>query len=300
MSSEPIASAPQASEAPPAEFVADAELVLAALSRMESAVQADRAALAALRPALAELAAALRNAKQAVTLDAERPLDIAMLLDALEHRVDAMIEIAGDEPVPSPLMPPPIEPAALRDEVRPAEVAGVPTVSAVVSRLGRDDDSPVGLPEAGPSVSELEAMVQALSAPVPDAAAPSPETEASPGMEAVATAEPSPSPTTAESSDTESAWLARIAELQASLADGVVSEATPDIDDLAELLFEPNPDLLAASSAPGATASETVAPTTTQEPAPNETAAEKRRSSPHDPLAPLYAMSPEERLALFS
>jgi hypothetical protein len=296
MSSEPIASAPQASEAPPAEFVADAELVLAALSRMESAVQADRAALAALRPALTELAAALRNAKQVVTLGAERPLDIAMLLDALEQRVDAMIEIAGDEPAP----PPPIEPAALRDEVRPAELARVPTVSAVVSRLGRDDDSPVGLPEAGPSVSELEAMVQALSAPVSDAAAPSPETEASPGMEAVATAEPSPPPTTAESSDTESAWLARIAELQASPADGVVSEATPDIDDLAELLFEPNPDLPAASPAPDATASETVAPTTTQELAPNEIAAEKRRSPPHDPLAPLYAMSPEERLALFS
>jgi hypothetical protein len=119
-------------------------------------------------------------------------------------------------------------------------------------------------------------------------------------MEAVATAEPSPPPTTAESSDTESAWLARIAELQASPADGVVSEATPDIDDLAELLFEPNPDLPAASPAPDATASETVAPTTTQELAPNEIAAEKRRSPPHDPLAPLYAMSPEERLALFS
>jgi hypothetical protein len=300
MSSEPIASAPQASEAPGPEFIADAELVLAALSRMEAAVQADRAALAALRPALAEFAVALGNAKQAVTLGAERPLDIAMLLDALEQRVDVMIEIAGREPAPPPLPPPPTELAAPRDEDRPAEVARVPTVSAVVSQLGRDDESPVGPPEAAPSVSELAAMVQALSAPVPDAAAPSPETEASPGMEAVATAEPSPAPTMTESSANESAWLERIAELQALPADGVVSGATPDIDDLAELLFEPNPNLPAASAVPDAPASETMVPTTAQEPAPKETAAETRRSSPHDPLAPLYAMSPEERLALFS
>ena len=320
MSSEPIASAPQAREAPQAEFVADAELVLAALSRMESAVQADRAALARLRPALAELAGALRNAKQAVTFGAEQPPDIAMLLDALEHRVDAMIEIAGETP-----SPPPIEPAALRDEDRPA-------VSAVVSRLGRDEDSPVGTPEAGPSVFELEAMVQALSAPTL-------ETQAPPDMEAVATTEPSPPATPADTPETESAWLARISELQASPApapqalvsepalgsptvepaeppttttaapaNGVVSKATPDIDDLAELLFEPNPDLPVAAEpqagpqppAPASAAAEPApdAPAAGQELAPNEPASEKRRS--YDPLAPLYAMSPEERLALFS
>ena len=177
MSSEPIASAPQASEAPPAEFIADAELVLAALSRMEAAVHADRAALAKLRPALAELAVALGSAKRAVMLGAERPLDVAMLLDMLEHRVDAIAEIAGGEPVPQPLTPPPapsVEPTAPRAEYRPAE-SRVPTVSDVVSRLGRGNDPQADGAETGPSVSELQAMVQALSAPSPEAeAAPDP------------------------------------------------------------------------------------------------------------------------------
>ncbi len=295
MSSEPIASAPQPSEAPPAEFIADAELVLAALSRMEAAVHADRAALAKLRPALAELAVALGSAKRAVTLGAERPGDVAMLLDVLEHRVDAMIEIAGGEPVPQPLTPPPapsIEPAAPRADYRPAE-SRVPTVSDVVSRLGRGDDPHADTPEAGPSVSELQAMVQALSAPAPEAdavlepaaMAPLPPPQTQPALaiapetaEAIATADPSPHAAADETRKAESAWLAREelqappallpetavfvlapaldwpapsvgpAEPQATVAVPAAAAATseamrdPDIDDLAELLFEPDLD----------------------------------------------------------
>src|SRR5262245_9240140 len=208
MSSEPIASAPQASEAPRVEFVADAALVLAALNRMETAVHADRSALARLRPALAELAVALGEAKRAVTLGAQRPLDIAVLLDELEHRVDAMIEIAGGEATPDLSAPPPApaddEAAAPRAEIQPAEVR-VPTVSDVVSRLGHGDDQRVDTAEVSPSVSELEAMVHALSAPTPEATAapepvapmPPPQTQAA--VDSVAPAKPSPfSPATVE------------------------------------------------------------------------------------------------------
>ena len=358
MSSEPIASAPQPGEAPPAEFIADAELVLAALNRMEAAVHADRAALAKLRPALAELAVALGSAKRAVTLGAERPLDVAMLLDVLEHRVDAMIEIAGGEPVPQPLTPPPIEPAAPRAEYRLAE-SRVPTVSDVVSRLGRGDDPHADTPEAGPSVSELQAMVQALSAPPPEADAgpepaamaplPPPQTQPAPAIapetaETIATADPSPHAAADGTRKAESAWLAR-AELQAPpapwpetavfvlapaldwpapsvgpaepqaavavpAAAAAPSEATrdPDIDDLAALLFEPDLDRPAGAETkagpqqpgPPVAAMTPIAAASTQVPEPKQSSAEQPSSHRHDPLAPLNAMSPEERLALFS
>jgi len=325
MSSEPIASAPQASEASRGEVIADAELVLAALNRMETAVHADRSALSRLRPALAELAVALGNVKRAVTLGAGRPLDVAMLLDVLEHQVDAMIEIAGGTPAPDPIAPPPaprIEEAAQRVEdppdieslVRPHERSSpqgevrVPTVSDVVSRLGCDN--PCGdTVKVSPNVSELEGMVQALSAPTLDVGAtpnpasplPPPKTQAPYAIEVVAPTEPSPpAPATVE---TESAWLARVAELEAA------AQRDPDIDDLAELLFEPMPELPVdiesqtgqpqPSPAPGA-ASSTITPTATHPPEPNENVSEKRRGVAHDPLAPLHSMSLEERLALFS
>jgi hypothetical protein len=311
MSSEPIASAPQASEASRGEFVADAELVLAALNRLETAVHADRSALARLRPALAELAVALGNAKRAVTLGAGRPLDVAILLDGLEHRVDAMIEIAGGTPSPDPIAPPPaprIEEAAPRVEDPPPQ-ARVPTVSNVVLPLGRGDDPRGDTAEVRPSVFELEAMMQALSTPTPDGSvAPSPTEpmpEAPADVESVAPTEPAPSAPAAESVETEREWLARVAELDAA------AQRYPDIDDLAELLFEPTPDLPAAaepltgppkpSPAPGAAMAATATPAaSTQGSEPNKNVAEKRRGVPHDPLAPLHAMSPEERLALFS
>jgi hypothetical protein len=322
MSSEPIASAPQASEASQGEFIADAELVLAALNRMETAVHADRLALARLRPALAELAVALGNAKRAVTLGAGRPLDVAMLLDELEHRVNATIEIAGAEPVPalsgSPPAPP-IEEAAPHAEHGSAG-ARVPTVSDVVSRLDRSDDPRGDTAKVTSSVSDLEAMVQALSAPTLDVGAapnpaafmPPPEAQAPPALEAVAPTEPSPP--APDAVETENAWLAKVAELQAAPADPAPSEAAAqrdlDIDDLAELLFEPTPELPVdiepqtgppqPSPTSGAAAAATVRSTATQAPEPNENVSEKRRGVAHGPLAPLQAMSPEERLALFS
>lgn len=190
---------------------ADAALIVEALGRMEAAIRDERAVLDRLRTGLADMAQAVAQAK--AVADSETA---ALLLDEFEHRIDAMIEIAGGArpaaAAPVPPVPPvepqpvaaladmPIAPAAARDQTADdipasqvietaAEDDQVPTVSGVVSRLGSDHDafneaivralqSTEADDDRGPSVAMLKAMVEALSVEAPvEAAEPEATTE---------------------------------------------------------------------------------------------------------------------------
>ena len=102
---------------------ADAALILAALGRMEAVVRDERAAFDRLRVMLGDMAQAIARAK--AVADSETA---AAMLDELEHRVDAMIEIAGGAPATAPTA----KPAARSDQV--------PTVSGVVFAAGPGDE----------------------------------------------------------------------------------------------------------------------------------------------------------------
>ena len=121
----------------------------------------------------------------------------AAMLDEFEHRIDAMIEIAGGAPAeataakPAPI----VEPAA-----QAPESSEVPTVSGVVLRLGPGDAAPEPAvaetdPPAdtavdkGPTVAMLTAMVEALSASIQT---PTPESEADVAAPAAQAIEPPP------------------------------------------------------------------------------------------------------------
>jgi hypothetical protein len=161
--SETMSGAPASSE--PADFGANAALILAALGRIETVVRDERAALASLRASLGEMAQAIARAK--AVADSE---NAAAMLDEFEHRVDAMIGIAGGTPETE-------APATESIPESPTESNQVPTVSGVVLRLGPGDAAPepaaveteppaetVG--DKGPTVAMLTAMVEALSASI--------------------------------------------------------------------------------------------------------------------------------------
>jgi hypothetical protein len=175
-------------------FGADAALILAALDRMEAAMRSERTALGRVRVALGEMAGAVAQAKAALHAHAIGPdaaaevaaLDVAALLDELEHRLDAMIEIAGGiapagapaghgdaQPAPDDGVEPPKDDAS-ETIIHSRNRDRVPTVSGVVSRLGRSHEG-FAAPTAVtgdrdvPSVSMLEAMVEALSVSPPAA-----------------------------------------------------------------------------------------------------------------------------------
>jgi len=176
---------------------ADAETAIAAIDRMDSALRKDRAALDRLRVQLQAMAEAVAQAKAEWQPSAMKPDAAAQgkalhgLLDELEHRIDAMIEVTGAGEAPRPQSPlagtpaPASEgPAAVVPAVAAAATmtatgepqgapARVPTVSDVVSRLGRPGESPAPADEERPAVdtatadvptvSMLEAMVEALT-----------------------------------------------------------------------------------------------------------------------------------------
>ena len=369
------AARPAADTTASGEFGADAAQVLAALARMEAAIRGERTALGRLRGALGDMANAIARAKRAMQQSAFKPharpvdeaFDPAALLDELEHRVDEMIELAGSSP------------SAGTEPARPASDDQVPTVSGVVSRLGRSENSGAAehAPDATgvPTVTMLATMVQALSA----AAEPSPETQTTPqAIEAAATPVPAAEalPPIAVAAQAVPAFagdpmmpeadlLASIAELEAlpilppevgaavifdrtqapepeaaaepaaqaaaaplasAVAEPVAAKpaakvTVPDVDlDLTAFLFGPDVPPPAAETQPSPEVQSLPAVDLMTVPAvpardkqiapPNppsapEPAAERRAqvtsgSDPHDPLAPLKAMSAEERIALFS
>ena len=180
--SETMSGAPASSE--PADVGANAALILAALGRIEAVVRDERAALASLRAALGEMAQAIARAK--AVADSE---NAAAMLDEFEHRVDAMIEIAGGMPEAGP-------PATESVTQPAAESDQVPTVSGVVLRLGPGDVAPEpataeaeppadAAGDKGPTVAMLTAMVEALSASI-QTPAPEPDAEvAAPAAQAI-------------------------------------------------------------------------------------------------------------------
>jgi hypothetical protein len=297
MSSERKASGAASSEVQADDTGQDSEVaqVLFALNRLDATIRGERDTLARLRGALRDMAGLLHHFKWSMRQSAKEPLDVGTLLDELEHRIDAML--------------------GLGREIAPSS-AQVPTVSGVVSQLGRGDEAPPEVAQRqGPTVSELTAMVQALSASVPAA----PEAEP-PQAEASATAEPATSAAALPAEPAAGAVAPPVEAVEAEPGPAP-PPAEPEADDLAAFLF--GPDLPAMTGdwkaqAPGPTpALPTVdlvasAQSTFREPAPatarpkasNPTPAapaEKRASSPDDdPLAPLNAMSEWERLALFS
>ncbi len=197
--SEIMSGAPSSSESASlrsaqADVSADAALILAALGRMEAVVRDERAAFTRLRVMLGEMAQAIARGK--AVADSETA---ATLLDELEHRVDAMLDIAGPGPVAEAAAIPDPQPSAAAAPVEaqaiqhPAGPDQVPTVSDVVSRFGSDDEPPpaAAAPQpvedtatGAPTVAMLTAMVEALrdsispAAPEPEAALESPTPQA--------------------------------------------------------------------------------------------------------------------------
>jgi hypothetical protein len=274
----------------------DAELVLAAIDRMEAAMRSERVTLDCLHAELAAMAKAIAQAKIAVQPGAVKPgaadggaaLDVAALLDELQHRVDVMLEIGGrfsrgrapadDQVVAAPpgrdapeeiVEPPP----AVDKPLPQPDVEGVPTVSGVVSRLGRAGGEPAadaslsgdgaGRP---PSAAILEAMVLALSAldPVGDG-----ETETPAAAPAAA---PAAVPAVTPAAEPFANGFA-----PASEETGTTVSFAPWPPESVPIPFD------SAEPHPG--------------PRPDEAAPSAMRP---DPLARLKAMSAEERIALFS
>ena len=100
MSNEPMPSSePAAGQSQPRRSgrSIDAELVLAAVDRMEAAIGRERSTVDRLHAEVAALQQIIARAKIAAQRDAVKPdakvegaFDVAALLDELEHRIDAM------------------------------------------------------------------------------------------------------------------------------------------------------------------------------------------------------------------
>lgn len=283
MSSERKASGAASSEVQAEDTGQDSEVaqVLLALNRLDATIRGERDTLARLRGALRDMAGLLHHFKWSMRQSAKEPLDIGNLLDELEHRVDAMLGLGR-------------------------ESTQVPTVSGVVSQLGRGEEAPPEVAQRqGPTVSELTAMVQALSASVPATPEAAPPQIEAPAASAVA---PPAEPTAG----------AVTSAVEAVEAEPVPAPplSEPEADDLAAFLFGPDlPNVTGdwKAQAPGPTpalpmvdlvtsrepALATANPKTSN-PAPSAPAEKKASSPDDDPLAPLKAMSEWERLALFS
>jgi hypothetical protein len=256
------------------DVAADTALILAALGRLEAAVRDGREVLARLRVCLDEMAKAIVRAKAI----ADSPSALS-LLNAFEHRIDAMIQIAGggEEREAAAATPPTAETAAVSDDEAAAEPTEVPTVSGVVSRLGAGDEAPstADTPDSSlvdvSNVAKLTAMVQALRDSMPpeeSQPAGAPESASTPQTaEPAAHTEYEPEPAPASEPDAPTTPAARY-NMAASL---------------------PPPEFVSMPIEPVAE------PQHTASPAQNEPA-----QPAHDPLRALKAMSEHERLALFS
>jgi hypothetical protein len=277
-------------------FSNDAELVIAAIARMQAAMRGERAAFARLQGELEAMAKAIAQARahlqgEAIESDAAmggKGVALAALLDEIELRVDTMRELAGQHvcagaPALVVAPPPPAEQvtaeragedngtAAMTAADAPARAAPgrVPTVSDVVSRLGRlneealpasdrDKITPPRTAHDVPTVSMLEAMVEALTASAP----------AAPGdSRSVADADGDPAAFLFEPEPERQSDPAQFSSQPAPAA----TDGTPPQSDAAAANMQDKPQTEAAATA-----------------------------APADPLAPLKAMSEEEKIALFS
>ena len=284
--SEIMSGAPSSSE--PAGVSADAALIVAALGRIEAAARDQGAVLGRLRSALGDMAQAIANAK--TVADSETA---AAMLDEFEHRVDAMIEIAGGAPVTNPAVP------EARIAAAAAESDQVPTVSGVVLRLGPGEALPEpaiaqtaqpadAAGDKAPTVAMLTAMVEALSAsiqePEPQVVAPAAAPAALPG----------------EAAEHETALLASFEQMEA--------RPFPPPDEGTAVIFtaRPQPEFVPeppAPSEPAATPEPEQAAATQShqavEPAPAESPSAAGPAADFDPTDFLFGPEPEPDPAAF-
>lgn len=162
--------APSRSSAAAPDPVSDAAAAIAVIGRMEATIRNDRAAFVRLRGEAQAMARAIADAKAALQAWAIKPdaapggkaVEIGALLLDLESRLNAMqflMDFVCDGGADAPAR----------------ELDHVPTVSDIVSRLGRGgeaaaEDRNAAQPKPGadqvPSVSMLGALVEALAATV--------------------------------------------------------------------------------------------------------------------------------------
>jgi hypothetical protein len=202
MSNEPtskrlLAPPSPASAEPPGGTRSDADRIAAALERMETAVRGEPDTIERLRADLVEVVETIAQIRAAVDAAGQRYTDVGVLLQDLERRTQRMMILVGpvSEAEPRPADEQAFLAAMSADEstAPQAGAARVPTVSGVVSQLGRAADSAAAdtsEPDrtAGGNVTTvamLEAMVEELAAsmpagprseaPAPDAGSPAPE-----------------------------------------------------------------------------------------------------------------------------
>ncbi len=169
----------------------DAEKMLAAFDRMKAALHGGPDGIERLRAELGEMANVIAQIRLAV--DAELDCDLGALLRDLETRTERLIELISPPPEAVEATPVPEPPARPFDEQAFLDALGVddepdpdrvPTVSNVVSQLGRapdaeaekaaDIDQATSGSEQTTTVAMLKAMVEELAASMP-ATPPQPE-----------------------------------------------------------------------------------------------------------------------------
>ena len=192
MSNEPtvrrlLAQSPAADTTPADAANSDAEKKLAAFGRMQTALHGGPDAIERMRAELGEMAKVVAQIRLAV--DAELDCDLGALLRDLETRTERLMEFVSPPPeaveavAASAAVEPPARPfdeqafldaLGVNDEPEPERV---PTVSGVVSNLGRAPDveaanatdQAAGGNQQTTTVAMLEAMVEELAAAMPAA-----------------------------------------------------------------------------------------------------------------------------------
>jgi hypothetical protein len=196
MSNQPMSSRLLAQPSPAgaaAEPRSDAQRIAAALERIEAVIRREPATIAELRADLAEVVETVAALRAAVDAAGQRYTEIGALLQDLERRMLRMTMLLG--PAPESAAPAAQEPERPADEqafldaigvdtppgaAPSAEADRVPTVSEVVSQLGRSDaaaEQPDAAAGHATAVAMLEAMVGELAVAMP-AAAPAASNEA--------------------------------------------------------------------------------------------------------------------------
>ena len=230
----------------------DAEKMQAALQRMQAAARREPDAIERLRSELDDMMEVIANLRIALLADS----DPSELLNDLENRTARMlgaldgtpgVPAAAALPVAAPVVSPIEEQAfleAMRDD--PVDSDRVPTVSEVVSQLGRgsgdhggDEPNPATSGGEATTVAMLEAMVEELTAAMPAAPrAESPEPASLPEADAfqaesaleipAAAFEAEPVLVTEMSAPPESAPETELAASPVAVAEAATFEALPE------------------------------------------------------------------------
>jgi hypothetical protein len=312
------------------DLVSDAAAAFAAIGRMEATIRSDRAAFRRLRDEALAMVNAITDAKAALQAAAIKPdatsggkaIEIGALLHDFEGRLNAMLFL--------------VDFVCEGASAAPArELDHVPTVSDVVSRLGRgpaDGDRSGVAVGAGsdevPSVSMLGALVEALNASI-STAEPTAGTASGADAASAAIAAMEPDRRGAPSEVAHPAATAPLAQPAAALPAAPEGDLLDSFARMAAIPILPPeigtavifarqaepatapPDRglgegggaqseLPVAPAAGVTPAEpdlAASPPEPREPRSPETAA---ATPPHDPVAPQNAMSPGEKIAQLS